>query len=75
VDLSGVLTFQEDRCEGDEQEQEGGGSSSWEGAAGCAGSMRAEGGDEGLMCEVLAMQQNLQELEQDLLQLGCEFVC
>jgi hypothetical protein len=32
------------------------------------------GGDgEGLMYEVLAMQQNLQELEQDLLQLGCEF--
>jgi hypothetical protein len=34
----------------------------------------AAGGDgEGLMYEVLAMQQNLQELEQDLLQLGCEF--
>jgi hypothetical protein len=30
-------------------------------------------GGDGLMCEVLAMQQNLQELEQDLLQLGCEF--
>lgn len=27
-------------------------------------------GDERLMCEVLATQQNLQELEQDLLQLG-----
>jgi hypothetical protein len=30
-------------------------------------------GGNGLMCEMLAMQQNLHELEQDLLQLGREF--
>lgn len=50
-----------------------------QGASGARG-LHKEGDEEekdeeegGFMSEVLAMQQNLQELEEDLLQLGCDF--